>query len=157
MFVWGYFKAYDSELESKKHLLLSSVQDTQRGLLTTPDQRSSIEEALVNVEGRNMGHPINLAKLDGTWRLQYTSAPDVLILLQAAATLPFFQVHTNALSISPSQIYSLCFLYSTYLYTHHSVINARFRCTDESLTPCLPFCFFICFHVEIGWTDLSKI
>ncbi|XP_027906470.1 probable plastid-lipid-associated protein 10, chloroplastic isoform X3 [Vigna unguiculata] len=84
--------AYDSELESKKHLLLSSVQDTQRGLLTTPDQRSSIEEALVNVEGRNMGHPINLAKLDGTWRLQYTSAPDVLILLQAAATLPFFQV-----------------------------------------------------------------
>ncbi|WVZ25505.1 hypothetical protein V8G54_004049 [Vigna mungo] len=84
--------AYDSELETKKHLLLTSVQDTQRGLLTTPDQRSSIEEALVNVEGRNMGHPINLAKLDGTWRLQYTSAPDVLILLQAAATLPFFQV-----------------------------------------------------------------
>ncbi|XP_047166848.1 probable plastid-lipid-associated protein 10, chloroplastic [Vigna umbellata] len=84
--------AYDSELESKKHLLLTSVQDTQRGLLTTPDQRSSIEEALVNVESRNMGDPINLAKLDGTWRLQYTSAPDVLILLQAAATLPFFQV-----------------------------------------------------------------
>ncbi|TKY64702.1 plastid-lipid-associated protein 10 [Spatholobus suberectus] len=84
--------AYDSELENKKHQLLTSVQDTQRGLLTTPDQRFSIEEALVNVEAYSMGQPINLTNLDGTWRLQYTSAPDVLILLQAAATLPFFQV-----------------------------------------------------------------
>lgn len=39
-----------------------------------------------------MGEPINLEELDGTWRLQYTSAPDVLILLEAAARLPFFQV-----------------------------------------------------------------
>lgn len=39
-----------------------------------------------------MGLPIDLMKLDGTWRLQYTSAPDVLILLEAAARLPFFQV-----------------------------------------------------------------
>jgi hypothetical protein len=39
-----------------------------------------------------MGHPIDFNKLDGTWRLQYTSAPDVLILFQAAANLPFFQV-----------------------------------------------------------------
>ncbi|KAK2378407.1 putative plastid-lipid-associated protein 10, chloroplastic [Trifolium repens] len=85
-------QVYDSELENKKHELLTSVRDTQRGLLTTPLQRSSIEEALVNVEGRNLGHPIDLNKLDGTWRLQYTSASDVLILFQAAATLPFFQV-----------------------------------------------------------------
>ncbi|XP_045828723.1 probable plastid-lipid-associated protein 10, chloroplastic isoform X1 [Trifolium pratense] len=85
-------KAYDSELENKKHELLTSVRDTQRGLLTTPLQRSSIEEALVNVEGTNLGHPIDLNNLDGTWRLQYTSASDVLILFQAAATLPFFQV-----------------------------------------------------------------
>ncbi|KAG5141444.1 hypothetical protein JHK82_017139 [Glycine max] len=69
---------YDSELENKKHLLLTSVQDTQRGLLTTPDQRSCIEEALVSLEGCNIGsHPINLSNLDGTWRLQYTSASDV--------------------------------------------------------------------------------
>lgn len=40
-------KAYDSELENKKHELLTSLQDTQRGLLTTPHQRSFIEEALV--------------------------------------------------------------------------------------------------------------
>ena len=41
-----------------------------------------------------MGAPIDLVVLDGTWRLQYTSAPDVLILLEAAARLPFFQVPT---------------------------------------------------------------
>ena len=39
-----------------------------------------------------MGLPIDLVKLDGTWHLQYTSAPDVLILFEAAARLPFFQV-----------------------------------------------------------------
>ncbi|XWS31937.1 hypothetical protein CRYUN_Cryun23aG0118400 [Craigia yunnanensis] len=80
------------ELENKKHDLLLAVQDTQRGLVATADQRSIIEEALVSVEGNNMGAPIDLVMLDGTWRLQYTSAPDVLILLEAAARLPFFQV-----------------------------------------------------------------
>lgn len=80
------------ELENKKHDLLLAVQDTQRGLVATADQRSIIEEALVSVEGYNMGAPIDMVVLDGTWRLQYTSAPDVLILLEAAARLPFFQV-----------------------------------------------------------------
>ncbi|KAF3555984.1 hypothetical protein F2Q69_00010306 [Brassica cretica] len=32
------------------------------------------------------------AKLDGTWRLQYTSAPDVVVLFEAASRFPFFQV-----------------------------------------------------------------
>lgn len=85
-------QAYDSVLENKKHDLLRAIQDTQRGLVTSTDLRSSIEEALVNVEGYNMGFPIDLVKLDGTWRLQYTSAPDVLVLLEAAARFPFFQV-----------------------------------------------------------------
>ncbi|KAJ0053827.1 hypothetical protein Pint_00715 [Pistacia integerrima] len=85
-------QAPEFELENKKHNLLNTIQDTQRGLVATPDQRSVIEEALVSVEGYNMGEPIDLEKLDGTWRLQYTSAPDVLILLEAAARLPFFQV-----------------------------------------------------------------
>ncbi|XP_022770687.1 probable plastid-lipid-associated protein 10, chloroplastic isoform X4 [Durio zibethinus] len=80
------------ELENRKHDLLLAVQDTQRGLVATADQRSVIEEALVCVEGYNRGAPIDLVMLDGTWRLQYTSAPDVLILLEAAARLPFFQV-----------------------------------------------------------------
>ncbi|KAF7814649.1 putative plastid-lipid-associated protein 10, chloroplastic [Senna tora] len=85
-------QGYDIELENKKHELLCSIQETQRGLSTTADQRSSIEESLVNVEAYNSGEPIDLVKLNGTWRLQYTSAPDVLILLDAAARLPFFQV-----------------------------------------------------------------
>ncbi|KAL5795880.1 hypothetical protein ACOSQ2_000700 [Xanthoceras sorbifolium] len=85
-------QASEYEIESKKHNLLSIIQDTQRGLVTTADQRSIIEEALVNLEGYSMGEPIDLAKLDGTWRLQYTSAPDVLVLFEAAARLPFFQV-----------------------------------------------------------------
>ncbi|XP_062026210.1 probable plastid-lipid-associated protein 10, chloroplastic [Rosa rugosa] len=80
------------DVESKKYELLRAVQDTKRGLVTTDDQRSSIEEALVTVEGYNKGAPLDLVKLDGTWRLQYTSAPDVLILLEAAERVSFFQV-----------------------------------------------------------------
>lgn len=40
-----------------------------------------------------MGAPIDLMTLDGTWRLQYTTAPDVLVLLEAAERIPFLQVH----------------------------------------------------------------
>lgn len=46
----------------------------------------------VTVEGYNKGAPLDLVKLDGTWRLQYTSASDVLILLEAAERVSFFQV-----------------------------------------------------------------
>lgn len=56
-----------------------------------------------------MGLPIDLMKLDGTWRLQYTSAPDVLILLEAAARLPFFQVLISPTSQSLKK-YILFFL-----------------------------------------------
>ncbi|XP_073052103.1 probable plastid-lipid-associated protein 10, chloroplastic isoform X1 [Primulina eburnea] len=80
------------ELEDRKFELLRAVADTKRGLLATTEQRSSIEEALINVEMLDAGKPLDLRILDGTWRLQYTSAPDVLILLQSAATLPFLEV-----------------------------------------------------------------
>ncbi|XP_065859961.1 probable plastid-lipid-associated protein 10, chloroplastic [Euphorbia lathyris] len=80
------------EMETKKHHLLTTIQDTQRGLVATADERAIIEETLVNLEGYNMVAPIDLVKLDGTWRLQYTSAPDVLILLESSARLPFLQV-----------------------------------------------------------------
>ncbi|KAM7472375.1 hypothetical protein LguiA_010558 [Lonicera macranthoides] len=80
------------ERENTKYNLLRAIQDTQRGLITSPDQRSFIEEALVNVEGYDAGEAIDLNKLDGTWRLQYTSAPDVLVLFDAASRLPVFQV-----------------------------------------------------------------
>ncbi|XP_031119222.1 probable plastid-lipid-associated protein 10, chloroplastic [Ipomoea triloba] len=80
------------ELENRKYELLRIIQDTQRGLATTADQRSSIEEALVSVEAFDAGQGLDLGKLDGTWRLQYTSAPDVLVLFESAARLPVFQV-----------------------------------------------------------------
>ncbi|XP_027114114.1 probable plastid-lipid-associated protein 10, chloroplastic isoform X2 [Coffea eugenioides] len=82
----------ETELEDKKYELLGVIRDTQRGLVTTADQRSVIEEALVSVEAFDAGEAIDLGELDGTWRLQYTSAPDVLILFESAARLPFFQV-----------------------------------------------------------------
>ncbi|RVW32645.1 putative plastid-lipid-associated protein 10, chloroplastic [Vitis vinifera] len=85
-------QAAEFVLEEKKHDLLRAIQDTQRGLVATAYQRSCIEEALVNVEEYNAGVPIDLGKLDGTWRLQYTSAPDVLVLLESAARFSFFQV-----------------------------------------------------------------
>lgn len=46
----------------------------------------------MTVEGFNGGEAIDLMKLDGTWRLQYTSAPDVVVLFEAASRFPFFQV-----------------------------------------------------------------
>lgn len=85
------------ELENKKHDLLRIVQDTERGLKTTADQRSSIEEAMVIVEGYEAGEPIDLEKLDGTWRLQYTSAPDVVVLFEAANRLPFLQLSVGVM------------------------------------------------------------
>jgi len=51
-----------------------------------------VETFQVTVEGFNGGEEIDPVKLDGTWRLQYTSAPDVVVLFEAASRLPFFQV-----------------------------------------------------------------
>ncbi|URD77446.1 Plus3 [Musa troglodytarum] len=81
-----------AELERRKLDLLQAVQETQRGLAATADQRSAVEEALVCVEEYDAGSPVNLSELDGTWRLNYTSASDVLVLFEAAVRLPFLQV-----------------------------------------------------------------
>ncbi|KAI4369816.1 hypothetical protein MLD38_018219 [Melastoma candidum] len=85
-------KAANLTWQHKEHHQLRVIQDTQRRLVTTADQRSSIEEALVSLETSCSGGSIDLERLDGTWRLQYTSAPDVLVLLDSAARFPFFQV-----------------------------------------------------------------
>ncbi|KAL4586231.1 hypothetical protein LXL04_010866 [Taraxacum kok-saghyz] len=83
----------ETVLENKKYDLLKAVQDTERGFLTTPNQRSEIEETLVDLESYGVGNEaIDLEKLDGTWRLQYTSASDVLVLLDSSSRLPFFQL-----------------------------------------------------------------
>jgi hypothetical protein len=42
--------------------------------------------------GAGEGAPLDLAALDGTWRLCYTSASDVLVLFEAAEKLPLLQV-----------------------------------------------------------------
>ncbi|KAK8969572.1 hypothetical protein KSP40_PGU019619 [Platanthera guangdongensis] len=81
-----------AELENRKHDLLRAVQETERGLSATVEQRSSIEEAVVSVEVFGAGSPVDLVSLDGTWRLNYTSAADVLVLFEAASRFPFFQV-----------------------------------------------------------------
>lgn len=44
------------------------------------------------MEEYGAGSTIDLEKLDGTWRLNYTSAGDVVVLFEAAARLPFLQV-----------------------------------------------------------------
>nr|GEX10711.1 probable plastid-lipid-associated protein 10, chloroplastic isoform X2 [Tanacetum cinerariifolium] len=83
----------ETELENKKYDVLKAIQDTQRGLVTTLNQRSEIEECLVDLESYEADNEaIDLEKLDGTWRLSYTSASDVLVLLDSSARLPFFQV-----------------------------------------------------------------
>ncbi|KAL4573325.1 hypothetical protein LXL04_020126 [Taraxacum kok-saghyz] len=62
-------------------------------LLDFPNQHSEIEETLVDLESYGVGNEaIDLEKLDGTWRLQYTSASDVLVLLDSSSRLPFLQV-----------------------------------------------------------------
>ncbi|KAL4567273.1 hypothetical protein LXL04_022852 [Taraxacum kok-saghyz] len=69
------------------------IQDTERGFVTTPNQRSEIEETLVDLESYGVGNEaIDLEKMDGTWRLQYTSESDVLVLLDSSSRLPFLQV-----------------------------------------------------------------
>ncbi|KAG0561215.1 hypothetical protein KC19_9G046100 [Ceratodon purpureus] len=81
----------EQEVERAKMDLLRSVMDTKRGAQVSPDQRAAIEEAMVGVERFNAGSPLVLDELHGTWLLQYTTAPDVISLLQAAE-LPLLQV-----------------------------------------------------------------
>uniref|UniRef100_A0A0D3HFI1 Plastid lipid-associated protein/fibrillin conserved domain-containing protein n=1 Tax=Oryza barthii TaxID=65489 RepID=A0A0D3HFI1_9ORYZ len=83
-----------ADTERRKHELLRAVQETGRGFAASPDQRASIEEAIVSVEelGAGEGSLLDLAALDGTWRLCYTSASDVRVLFEAAERLPLLQV-----------------------------------------------------------------
>lgn len=46
----------------------------------------------VQVEEYGAGSTIDLETLDGTWRLNYTTAGDVVVLFEAATRLPFLQV-----------------------------------------------------------------
>ncbi|KAL3696100.1 hypothetical protein R1sor_010176 [Riccia sorocarpa] len=81
----------DTSLEKSKYELLRLANETGRGLFVSADQRAEVEEAMIQVEKFNAGKPLELDELDGTWLLQYTSAPDVVGILQAART-PFIKV-----------------------------------------------------------------
>ncbi|KAG6544890.1 hypothetical protein Mapa_013580 [Marchantia paleacea] len=78
-------------LQQSKYELLKLANETGRGLTASADQRAEIEEAMVAVEKFDAGKPLQLDDLDGTWLLQYTTAPDVVGILQAAQT-PFIKV-----------------------------------------------------------------
>lgn len=54
----------------------------------------------MGVEKFNAGTAVELDRLHGTWLLQYTTAPDVISLLQAAE-LPFLQVLVPSYIIIP--------------------------------------------------------
>lgn len=81
----------DTALQDAKYSLLKAVQETDRGFTASSEQRALIEESMVAVEAFDAGAPLDLNKLDGTWLLQYTTASDVLSILQAAQ-LPFLKV-----------------------------------------------------------------
>lgn len=82
----------------------------------------------MNVERFDAGEPIQLSVLDGTWRLQYTSAPDVVVLFQSAATLPFFEV-PNFVDLDPDFV---LVLYMTCLVSQVDQIYQKFECEDQS-------------------------
>lgn len=90
------------------------------------------------MEGYDAGSSIDLVKLDGTWRLHYTSAPDVLILFESAARLPFFfQVHfkkPNTPLTLPMMILRIreCLLIKVILFVQVGQIYQKFECRDRS-------------------------
>ncbi|CAM6129403.1 unnamed protein product [Calypogeia fissa] len=79
------------DLQQAKLELLNELLETGRGLLTTTEQRAIVEEKLVAVEKFDAGTSLELDRLDGTWLLQYTTAPDVIQILRASET-PFLQI-----------------------------------------------------------------
>jgi hypothetical protein len=61
-----------------KAALLSAVEWTRRGANTTPDVRGAVEEAQVALETLLHDNVVDFDLLPGTWRLVYTTAPDVV-------------------------------------------------------------------------------
>ncbi|KAK3266694.1 hypothetical protein CYMTET_24704 [Cymbomonas tetramitiformis] len=70
----------DTSREAAKRALLEAIDGTGRGSGATLEQRGSIAENQLAVEA--FGGNIDVDELAGTWRLLYTSAPDVLPILQ---------------------------------------------------------------------------
>ncbi|XP_022874913.1 probable plastid-lipid-associated protein 10, chloroplastic isoform X2 [Olea europaea var. sylvestris] len=75
-----------------RHVQTNAIRPKRTSLPAAISSSPISTATMVRVESFDAGEPVELDILDGTWRLQYTSAPDVLILFQSAETLPFLQV-----------------------------------------------------------------
>lgn len=76
-----------SEVHTAKELLLQLVNTTERGTRTTPAARGQIEEAQVCVEAFS-GPALNYSRLEGKWKLRYTTAADVLPIIGVEGLFP---------------------------------------------------------------------
>lgn len=81
-----------SALPLKKRLYVINLLSHQGLSLCSNNSLYYLLISQVEVEEYGAGSTIDLEKLDGTWRLNYTSAGDVVVLFEAASRLPFLQV-----------------------------------------------------------------
>ena len=72
-------RSVTEEAEQAKQRLLSEIPYTNRGGTASTNQQGAVEDAQLGVEA--FGTRLDYAKLAGTWRLLYTTAPDVLGLV----------------------------------------------------------------------------
>ena len=77
----------EDRLQKAKARLLEVVHDTARGSRAAVEKRGEIEEAQVAVEEFS-GPEADWALLAGTWRVVYTTAPDVVPLVRPFVGLP---------------------------------------------------------------------
>lgn len=81
--------AEDGAARSAKDALLRLVGGTQRGVAADAAARVAVQEAVLAVEARCAAGPLDtVGALAGVWRLLYTTALDVLVLLEAERRQP---------------------------------------------------------------------
>ncbi|KAL4439780.1 hypothetical protein ABPG75_002781 [Micractinium tetrahymenae] len=73
-----------SGLAAAKQRLLAALAGTERGAEARSLQRGEVEEAQVAVEAFSSGAELDFSLLEGCWRLEYTTASDVLPLVAPA-------------------------------------------------------------------------
>lgn len=73
-----------STLAAAKQRLLAALAGTERGAEARSLRRGEVEEAQVAVEAFSSGSELDFSLLQGRWRLEYTTARDVLPLVAPA-------------------------------------------------------------------------
>lgn len=86
-------ETYEMSLEEVKAILQDTLWGTERGLSADSDTRAEINELISQLEAKNPTPQPNeaLDKLDGTWKLAYTSNSELVALL-ALGKLPLVTV-----------------------------------------------------------------